>query len=108
MASKDPRVLAVAGALWLGLAASSGTASAQQPTPTPVPAVTPVPTPPAISERVVVSATRLPEEVPEVPASVTVVGGDELRRRGTRTLADALQDVVGLDAGNGSDGGARL
>jgi len=37
-----------------------------------------------------------------------VIRGDDLRRRGTRTLAEALQNVVGLDTGEGSDNGAML
>ena len=54
------------------------------------------------------SATKVSEEILEVPNAVSVVSGEELRRRGTRTLADALQDVVGVDTGNGSDNGPRL
>jgi iron complex outermembrane recepter protein len=57
---------------------------------------------------VVVSATRTATRQVDVPASTSVVTGEELRRRGTRTLAEALQDVVGLDTGEGSDNGARL
>src|SRR5262245_11776221 len=56
----------------------------------------------------VVSATRAPQQSINVPGSTAIVTGDELRRRGTRTLAEALQDVVGLDTGEGSDNGARL
>src|SRR5690349_9274243 len=57
---------------------------------------------------VVVSATRAPRLQTHLPGSVTVITREELRRRGTRTLAEALADVVGLDTGEGSDNGARM
>ena len=57
---------------------------------------------------IVVSATRTVRDQRDVPNATSVVTGAELRRRGTRTLADALQDVVGLDTGDGSDNGSRL
>ena len=60
------------------------------------------------SATVVVSATKGPEDTLEVAAPVSVVSGDELRRRGAKTVADALQDVAGLDTGSGSDNGNRL
>src|SRR2546430_9782694 len=62
--------------------------------------------PPSVSEKVVVSATRVPEIETEIPGQATVITGEELRRRNARTLADALQDVVGLDTGGGSDNGS--
>src|SRR5262245_52437579 len=52
-----------------------------------------------------VSATKLPRRTEEVANAITIVSGDELRRRGTRTLAEALQDVTGFDTGEGSDNG---
>lgn len=58
--------------------------------------------------QVIVSATRTKRDVRELPNSATVIGRDELRKRGTRTLAEALQDVVGLDTGEGSDNGSRI
>ncbi len=64
--------------------------------------------PPSVSEKVVVSATRVPEIETEIPGQATVITGEELRRRNARTLADALQDVVGLDTGGGSDNGSHL
>jgi iron complex outermembrane recepter protein len=57
---------------------------------------------------IVVSATRTPKDPAEVPNAVSIVSGEELRRRGTRTLAQALQDVVGIDTGEGSDNGTRF
>lgn len=61
-----------------------------------------------VKETVVVSATKGPEDPVNVADPVSVLTGEELRRRNVRTIADALQDVVGLDTGNGSDNGARL
>jgi len=57
---------------------------------------------------IVVSATRTVRSQANVPNATTVVTGAELRRRGTRTVAEALQDIVGLDTGEGSDNGSRL
>jgi len=57
---------------------------------------------------VIVSATRTPRSPLDLPNSAAVIGRDELRRRGTRTLAEALQDVIGLDTGEGSDNGSRI
>ena len=95
---------------WLTLAALffAGGARAQDASPTPSPTPTPQAAtsgPQPVAEEVVVSATKIQEDVVDVPHSVSVVHGEELRRRGTRTLADALQDVVGIDTGNGSDNG---
>src|SRR5262245_36422326 len=73
-----------------------------QPQPSPTPGV------PATTEKIVVSADKVPEDPINVSGSVSVVSGEELRRRGAHTVADALQDVVGLDTGNGSDNGPRL
>jgi iron complex outermembrane recepter protein len=58
--------------------------------------------------RIIISATRTAKPTERVPNAATVVSGEELRRRGTRTLAEALQDIVGLDTGEGSDNGMLL
>jgi outer membrane receptor protein involved in Fe transport len=57
---------------------------------------------------VVVSATRTPRNQVDVPNATTVVTREQLRARGTRSLAEALEDIVGLDTGEGSDNGSRL
>src|SRR5262245_37226896 len=57
---------------------------------------------------VVVSATRTKRDLINLPNGAAVIGRDELRKRGTRTLAEALQDVVGIDTGEGSDNGSRI
>jgi iron complex outermembrane receptor protein len=56
----------------------------------------------------VVSATRTPRRQVDIPNGTAVVTGEELKRRGTRTLAEALHDVAGIDTGEGSDNGSRL
>ena len=82
---------------------------AQTPTPAPTPSPTPAPsTQPSFEEDVIVSATKVDQENIEIPNSVSVISGDELRRNGTQTVADALQNIVGVDTGDGSDNGPRL
>jgi iron complex outermembrane receptor protein len=60
---------------------------------------------PTTSAEVVVSATKLPEESVDTAGSTTVVTGEELRRQNVRTVAEAIQNVTGIDTGNGSDNG---
>jgi vitamin B12 transporter len=56
---------------------------------------------------VVVTATRSPLAAERAPSSVTVVTGDQLRREGVATVADALRRVPGLSLAQvGSYGGA--
>jgi iron complex outermembrane recepter protein len=76
----------------------------QEPAGAPAPQATPAP----IKENVVVSATRGSEIETEIPGQVHVITGEQLRRENVTNLAEALQDVVGLDTGQGSDNGARL
>ncbi|WP_425056101.1 TonB-dependent receptor domain-containing protein [Pseudomonas abyssi] len=45
----------------------------------------------------VVTATTTERSTADAPASVSVVGGDELRRRPVNDLADAVRDTVGVD-----------
>ncbi len=89
------------------LLAEAALASAQAPTPSPTPVPTPGPVA-KVSEEIVVSATKGPEDAVDVSQSVSVVSGEQLRRQGAKTVADALQNVVGLDTGNGSDQGTLL
>ena len=93
-----------AAILLITIAWGAAAASSAQTTPTPAP----TPTPGPVRENVVVSASRGPEIETEIPGQANVITGDEIRRRNARTLADALQDVVGLDTGDGSDNGSRL
>ncbi len=56
-------------------------------------------------ERIQVTATRVPEDVEGVPASITVIDGDSIRARGATDLAGALALVAGVSIAPGGDGG---
>lgn len=100
------------GGAWLLVSGIAGASAlrAQSPTPAPTPSPTPAASPQVqpVNEEVVVSATKMAQDPVDISGDITVVSGEELRRRGTTTLAQALQDVVGLDTGDGSDNGPRL
>src|ERR1017187_10422870 len=44
----------------------------------------------------VYGASGYKQKVADAPASITIITGDEIRRYGYRTLADALRDVPGF------------
>src|SRR5438094_3674686 len=56
-------------------------------------------------ETIEVTATKIAEDVTLVPASVTVIDGDELRARNARDLESALGLSAGLSIAPGGDGG---
>ena len=60
---------------------------------------------PAVAETIQVTATRVPEDIEPVPASITVISGDELRARGATDLASALGAVAGVSVAPGGDNG---
>lgn len=60
---------------------------------------------PAVSETIQVTATRVPEDVEPVPASVTVVSREELEATGAFDLATALATVAGVAIAPGGDAG---
>jgi len=62
-------------------------------------------TPPTASETIEVTATRVAEDVLLVPASVTVIGGDELRARNANDLPSAIALAGGISVAPGGDGG---
>jgi outer membrane receptor for ferrienterochelin and colicins len=53
--------------------------------------------------KVVVSAAGFEQKIKDAPASVTVVGEEELKSKPYTSLADALRDVEGIDVGSGFD-----
>src|SRR6185503_4704066 len=75
-------------------------ALAQTPAPSPSPIAAP-----AHSEYVEVVATRIPEPAEEVPASIEVITGQELRDWGATDLRGALALATGLDVAPGGDAG---
>lgn len=108
-------VLALALAFALFLPAS-GRAHAQEPNPARPGQVTapgegPAPQTgdqgglPAVAEKIEVTVTRVPEDVEPVPASITVVSGEELQARGATDLASALATVAGVAVAPGGDNG---
>jgi len=49
-----------------------------------------------LMEPVVVTATRLEEPVSSTPASATVITGEEMERKGTVTVEEAIRDAPGI------------
>jgi vitamin B12 transporter len=61
----------------------------------------------ATLEEVVVTASRVEEPLKYAPDSVTVVTGEEMKKKGKRTVIDVLRDVPGISvAQNSSFGGS--
>jgi iron complex outermembrane receptor protein len=54
---------------------------------------------------ITITATRFPEPITQIPATISVVSGDELRSRGARDMASALSLVSGVEAPAGGDAG---
>ncbi len=61
--------------------------------------------PPVMLPPVEVVATRRPEAPHDVPASIEVISGADLRARGVATLRDALALAAGVAIAPGGDGG---
>ena len=79
----------------------SASASAQ----TSRPPQDPPPPPPTFQDTVQVTATRFGEPVAEVPGSISVVTGDEIRARGATDLRTALALLGGVSVAPGGDAG---
>lgn len=58
-----------------------------------------------VQESIEVTATRIAEDVTVVPASVTIIDGDQIRARNATDLASALGLAAGINAAGGSDAG---
>src|SRR5262245_53184024 len=86
---------ALLAAVLLLLAAN---ASAEDPQAKPSP-------PPAFAESLQVTATRVPEDVDSVPASIQTISGQQLLDRGATDLKSALALAAGVDVAPGGDGG---
>ncbi|HEX9942650.1 MAG TPA: TonB-dependent receptor [Thermoanaerobaculia bacterium] len=60
---------------------------------------------PTVTETIQVTATRTPEDVETVPASVTVISGEEIEAQGANDLPSALSLAAGLSVVPGGDTG---
>ncbi len=60
---------------------------------------------PWLLEKIEVTATRVPEPVDHVAASISIVTGEELRARGANDLRTALSLFAGVEGSPGGDGG---
>ena len=60
---------------------------------------------PAVLPSIEVVATRRPEATHDVPASIEVIGGADLRARGVTSLREALALAAGVAVAPGGDGG---
>ncbi len=69
------------------------------------PPVAPQEPAPAVTETIQVTATRTPEDVETVPASVTVISGEDLAARGAIDLPSALALAPGLGIAPGGENG---
>jgi len=63
------------------------------------------PAPPTFQDTVQVTATRFGEPVAEVPGSISVITGDEIRARGATDLRTALALLGGVSVAPGGDAG---
>lgn len=64
----------------------------------------------AQSSAIVVTAAGYEQNIIEAPASITVLGREELQEKRFGSLAEALQDVQGVDVGGeaGKTGGLNI
>jgi outer membrane receptor protein involved in Fe transport len=86
----------------LGLLTTAMTVGRAQAQAAPAPAdVEPIP----VLSTLVVTATRTPEPLDQVPADISVISGRELRSRDAQTMATALALVPGVEAPAGGDAG---
>ncbi|RZI80395.1 MAG: TonB-dependent receptor, partial [Pseudomonas sp.] len=72
----------------------AGAAHAQTNPPEPVPLTL---------EDVVVTASGFEQRVEDAPASITVIDGEDLRRKSYRDLGDAVRDVEGVTVNGGAN-----
>ncbi len=86
------------GPVALAAVLAAGVARAQAPADT-------APETPTTLSTLVVTATRMPEALDQVPAEISVVSGEEIRARDSHTMASALALVPGVEAPAGGDAG---
>lgn len=54
-------------------------------------------------DTIVVTASGFEQKITDAPASVSVIGRDQLQTKPYTSLADALRDIEGIDVGSGQD-----
>lgn len=59
------------------------------------------------TKKIVVSATRTEQDLQMAPASISVVGQEEIKRKGYTSIADILQDVPGVEVYDQSLAGSK-
>ncbi len=59
--------------------------------------------PPSTLDQVVVTASGFAQRIEDAPASITIITGEELRRKSFRDLGDALRDVEGVAVNGGAN-----
>lgn len=84
----------------LGLLSVLSTSTAMAQTTTAPPAK-----PPTYNEQIEVVATRVPELPHEVPASIEVISGSQMRAMGATNLREALSLAAGVEVAPGGDAG---
>ncbi len=57
-----------------------------------------------VLEQIVVTASSVATNVKDAPASISVIGQDQLQQKGAPDITEALRTVPGLNVGFGSDG----
>jgi outer membrane receptor protein involved in Fe transport len=104
MRSSTPALAIAAIALAIAVPATAQTTPPQpvRPTTSRVPQPPPMPT---VSEKVEVVVSKVPKAPHEVPASVEVITGDDLRNIGATTLREALALAAGVEIAPGGDAG---
>jgi iron complex outermembrane receptor protein len=86
------RLVSFAAVLTASTALATAQTAPQEPTPT-------------VAETIQVTATRTPEDVETVPASVTVISGEDIAARGAVDLASALALAPGIAVAPGGENG---
>jgi iron complex outermembrane recepter protein len=61
--------------------------------------------PDSLLDAIVVTATRTPEPIDQIPADISLISGGELRARGAWDMSKALSLVPGVEAPAGGDAG---
>lgn len=89
-------------ALFAGAAVSASAQADTAPAPAAAPSTAPAPTE-LVLDDMVVTAAGYEQSVEDAPASITVIDGEQLRRKSYRDLGDAVRDVEGVVVNGGAN-----